>query len=98
MRRTMNNVTPERTLERNREGVRRWYYAHREEYAEVRRRRYATDADRREKAVRRARLYREEAKRLGPSGNALTRVYKGKTIEVYTTGYVAAEIGCQVHH
>ncbi len=76
---------------RNREGVRRWYGENRDEYNAARRKRYAESKPAREKAQKRAAEYRAEGKK--PIKRKLTRELNGKTVEVFSTGQVAAMMG-----
>lgn len=80
-------------LEKGREAVRRWYANNREAYSELRRRRYKDNPAIRAKARKAAASYRR-ARQEGKAKvkRVLVRVYNGKPIEVFTSGYVADRI------
>lgn len=87
----MNNQTQD-TSERARASVRRWYAQHREEYSALRKKRYRSDPQRREKARKAAARYRKARAKGKPVERTLTRIYKGKEVPVFTTGYIADRI------
>lgn len=73
---------------------REWYERNREELSEKRRNAYRKDSQKREEARRRAKETRERRKAGMPVERVLYREYGGKNTPVYTTGYVASELGC----
>lgn len=83
-------MSDETRAEKNREGVRRWYHANKDEYNAKRRERYAANKEAREKARERAARYREENPTIE---RQLYREYKGKRVPVFSTGQVAQEMG-----
>jgi hypothetical protein len=90
----MKDMNPEADRqERNRESVRRWYAAHREEYAELRRKRYQSDPKRRKAARDAAARYRKERQKGLKVSRVLMREINGVPVEVFTPGYIADRIG-----
>ncbi len=81
-------TTQERAAAKNRAGVRRWYDENRDEYNELRRKRYAKNKDARKKAQVRAKNYREDPP-TSIEPRKLKRLYKGKLVPVLSTGEVA---------
>ncbi len=79
-------------LERNRESVRRWYANNREKFAKLRRKRYRADPERREKARKAAAEYRRARREGEKVRRTLLREIGGKTVEVFTSGYVSDRI------
>ena len=83
-----------RQAERNRAGVRRWYGDNRDDYNALRRERYASSPDQREKARLRAAKYRQD-QREGlslVSARNLTRELNGRQVKVFSTGEVAVAL------
>jgi MerR HTH family regulatory protein len=81
-------------IEKSRDSVRRWYARHREEYAELRRKRYRSDPKLRAKARRSAARYRKERQQGLKVQRTLRREVNGISVEVFTSGYIADRAGC----
>jgi hypothetical protein len=77
-----------------RASVRRWYARHREEYAALRKQRYASDPARRKKAREAAAHYREKRRKGLKVERILTRELNGTRVKVFTSGYVADQLKC----
>ena len=75
---------------RSRAGVRRWYGENRESYNELRRQRYATNKETRDKArVRASQRRQDERDGVVVIERKLTREVNGKMVKVYSTGQIA---------
>lgn len=71
-----------------------WYESNRDEYNAVRRTRYGMNAEVREAARIRASNYRARCRKGNvKTGRNLTRLYRGKMVEVLSTGRVAEMLG-----
>jgi hypothetical protein len=83
-------ATEAQKAQKNREYSRSWYTENKEEYNAKRRERYKANKEQREKARERAARYRAENPCIE---RQLTRELKGKTVQVFSTGQVAQQLG-----
>ena len=73
--------------------MRRWYWAHRDEYSKLRKKRYRSDPKRREKARKAAAQYRRERRAGLRVQRTLEREFHGVMVPVFSSGSVADRVG-----
>ena len=78
-----------RDVEKNRETVRKWYHAHREEYNTKRRAKYAESIGVQNAAKNRSKHYRLQRQHGVIIEREVWKDIGGKRVQVYTTGMVA---------
>jgi hypothetical protein len=81
------------TETRVRRNFRDWYDENAESLSEKRKKNYKSDPEMREAAKARAKDYRDRRKQGERVQRVLQREYKGVLADVFSTGYIASELG-----